>query len=156
MAVPLTGDHLAALRAFLAGDYTTFDHISSQLDGDGWWQAYAVLQGAALAVAARRRFPGGYQARDVIQFVGRVRAAAQDETGQVDPGTAEGLLRMVLSDPASAAGLDQDAMALATTALLKTLIAEECLSGPELDAFLTESRDEARRATGQQGPHHGG
>ena len=148
VTVGVTGNHLAALRAFLNDDYTTFDRISSRLDADGSWQEYAVLQGAAFAVAARRRFPGEYTAGDIIRFVGRARAAVHDETGQIDPVTAERLLRGALSNPAYVTGLDQNAMAQAMMTLLKTLITEEGLTGPELDAFLAESRDEARRATG--------
>ena len=148
MTAFVTAGHLAALKAFLTGDDTTFDRISAQLDASGSWQAYAVLQGAAFTRAARRRFPGGYQAGDVIRFVGKVRADAHDETGRIDPGTAERLLRAALSDSASVAGLDQSAMALAMAALLKTLIAQDRISGPELDAFLAESRSQAARVTG--------
>lgn len=97
------GEHVAALRAFLAGDDAAFGLIGGLLDEDGSWQAYGLLQAAALAVAARRRFPDGYQAADVIRFVGRTRAALGDKADQIDPGTAERLLRAVLSDPAQAA-----------------------------------------------------
>lgn len=152
----VTGEHLAALRAFLTSEYTTFDRISSRLDADGSWQAYAALQGAAFAVAARRRFPGGYHPGEVIRFVGRARTALRDEAGQVDPGTAERLFRGVLSDPACAAGLDQNSAAVAMAALLKALVAEEGLSGRELDGFLAESCYAARRADGQQSPRHDG
>jgi hypothetical protein len=135
---------VAALRAFLAGDDTAFDLIGGLLDEDGSWQAYGLLQAAALAVAARRRFPHGYQAADVIRFVGRTRAALGDQAGQINPGTAERLLRAVLSNPAQAAGLDQDMAALATMALLKALVTEEGLTGADIDAFLTESLTQAQ------------
>jgi hypothetical protein len=133
-----------ALRAFLTGD-DAFDRISALLDEDDSWQAYGTLAEAAFGVAARRRFPGGYKTDDTIRFVGRTRAALQDEADRIDPRTAERLLRSVLSDPAYAAGLDQDATALAMMAMLKALVTEEGLSGPDLDVFLAESRDEARR-----------
>lgn len=160
MTVPVGGEHVAALRAFLTGDGTAFDRISALFDEDSSWQACGALLDAAFAVAARRRFPGGYKTEDVIRFVGRTRAACHDETGQIDPGTAERLLRSVLSGPPHAAGLDQNIAALATMALLKALVAEEGLSGPEMDAFLAASLDEARRATptevsGRQRPRHG-
>jgi hypothetical protein len=138
------GEHVAALRAFLAGDDTAFDLISDLLDEDGSWQAYGLLQAAALAVAARRRFPNRYQTADVIRFVGRTRAALGDKAGQIDPGTAERLLRAVLSGPAKAAGLDQDQAALATMALLKALVTEEGLTGADMDAFLAESLAQAQ------------
>ena len=64
------GEHMAALRAFLTDD-DAFDRISALLDEDGSWSAYAALAVAAFGVAARRRFPGGYKADDVIRFVGR-------------------------------------------------------------------------------------
>jgi len=144
MTVPVGGEHMAALRAFLTDD-DAFDRISALLDEDDSWSAYAALVEAAFAVAASRRFLGGYKTDDVIRFVGRTRAALQDEADRIDPRTAERLLRSVLSDPAYAAGLDQDATALAMMAMLKALVTEEGLSGPDLDVFLAESRDAARR-----------
>jgi hypothetical protein len=145
MTAQVNGVHMAALKAFLTDDDAAFEAIGALLDEDGSWPGYGILQGAALAVAARRRFPDGYRAKDVIRFVGRMRTALHDETGQIDPGTAERLLRGVLADPGHAAGLDQNAAALAMMALLKALVAEERLSGPELDMFVSESRDEAMR-----------
>jgi hypothetical protein len=142
----VSGEHVAALRAFLASDDTAFDLIGGLLDEDGSWSAYGLLQAAALAVAARRRFPRGFQNADVIRFVGRTRAALGDKAGRIDPGTAERLLRAVLWDPAQAAGLDQDQAALATMALLKALVTEEGLAGADVDAFLAESLAQARLA----------
>jgi hypothetical protein len=146
MTAIVTGGHLAALRAFLTGDGTSFDRIIAVLDDDGSWYAYGVWLEAAFAVAARRRFPDGYKADEVIRFVGKTRAACHDKTGQIDPGMAERLFRKVLSGPASAVGLGQDAMALAMMTMLKALVTEENLSDPELDAFLAESLHVARRA----------
>jgi hypothetical protein len=133
------GEHVATLRAFLAGDDTAFDLTGGLLDEDSSWSAYGLLQAAALAVAARRRFPRGYQAAEVIRFVGRARAALCDEVGRIDPGTAERLLRGVLADPAQAVGLDQGKAALATMALLKAFVTEEGLAGADLDAFLAKA-----------------
>ncbi len=99
MTVPVGGEHVAALRAFLTGD-DAFGRVGALLDGDDSWQAYAALAEAAFGVAARRRFPGGYKTGDVIRFVGRTRAACRDGTGQIHPGTAERLPSGVLSDPA--------------------------------------------------------
>jgi hypothetical protein len=146
MTAPPGAEHVAALKAFLTGDDVVFEGIGALLDEDGSWQAYGLLQAAALTVAARRRFPGGYAAGEVIRLVGRTRAALHDNDGQIYPRTAERVLRGVLSDPACVGGLDQDAVALATTALLKALIFEEGMSGPGLDGLLAESWDEARRA----------
>ncbi len=146
MTAKVTGGHLAALSAFLTGDDTTLDHIITMLGDDSSWYAFGVWLEAAFAVAARRRFPGGYRADEVIRFVGKTRAACYDRTGQVDPGIAERLFRSVLSDPASAVGLGQDAMALAMMTMLKALVTEENLSDPELDVYLAESLDVARRA----------
>jgi hypothetical protein len=98
MTVPVGGEHVAALRAFLTGD-DAFDRISALLDEDDSWQAYGTLAVAAFGMAARRRFPGGYKTDDVIRFVGRTRGALQDEADRIDPRTAERLLRSVLSDP---------------------------------------------------------
>ena len=147
MTGPVGGEHVAALRAFLTGDDTAFGLIGDLMDEDGSWSAYGLLQAAALAVAARRRFPEGYRNADVIRFVGRTRAALGDESGQLDPGTAERLLRSVLTDPAQVTRLNQGQAALATMALLKTFVTEEGLTGADMDSFLADSLVQAQHAT---------
>jgi hypothetical protein len=142
----LGGEHVAALRAFLADDDPAFDLIGALLDEDDSWQSYGLLQAAALTVAARRRFPNGYQPADVIRFVGRMRVALGDEADRIDPGTAERLLHSVLADPAQASGLNQEKAALATMALIKALVTEEGLADADLDAFLAESLAQANAA----------
>lgn len=141
----VTEEYVAALRASLTGDDDTFAQLSAHLqsrDGPGSGTAYAALQAMALTLAARRRFSPAYTASDVIRFVAQVRAAIGDE---VDPLTAERVLRAVLGDPAPAERLDEHAEALAVPALLLVLVAQERLSDEDLEALLAQAQVMANR-----------
>jgi hypothetical protein len=139
--VMVTEEYVAALRAFLTGDDDdTFGQLSAHLqarDGSGSGTAYGALQAMALTLAARRRFAPMYTASEVIQFVAQVRAAIGDE---VDPLTAERVLRGVLGEPATAEGLDEHAKALAVPALLLVLVSQEKLPGKDLEALLGQAQ----------------
>ena len=131
---------VAALRAFLTGDDDTFGQLSAHLqsrDGPGSGDTYAAMQAMTLTLAARRRFGPAYTPGEVIRFVAQVRAVLGDE---VDPLTAERVLRGVLGDPVSAEGLDEHAKALAVPALLLVLVGQEKLPGEDLETLLAQAR----------------
>ncbi len=141
----ISDEHVAALRAFLTADDETFDRVSTVLEERGGGNAYAALQGAAFAVAARRRFPGGATAGNVVRLVAALRTAANDTDGEIDPRTSERLLHSVLGTPAAAGGLDEQSKAKAQPALLYALLEEGDLSGAALDSVLAEARELASR-----------
>jgi hypothetical protein len=141
----VTKEYVAALRASLTGDDDTFAQLSAHLqsrDGPDSGTAYAALEATALTLAARRRFSPAYTASEVIRFVAQVRAVIGDE---VDPLTAERVLLGVLGDPASAERPDEHAVALAVPALLLVLVAQERLSGEDLEALLAQAQAMANR-----------
>jgi hypothetical protein len=142
----VTDEDVLALRAFLTGDDVTFDRVSVVLEErDGGNEEFAALQGAAFAAVARRRFPDGHTAGDVVRLVAEARAAVDDTAGEIDPRTAEGLLHGVLCDPAAAGGLDEVAKARTQPALLQAMLEEADVSGAELDSLLAEARELADR-----------
>jgi hypothetical protein len=141
----VTDEHVVALHAFLTGDEETFDRVSALLKKRGSQNEYAALQGAAFAVAARRRFPDGHTAGDVVRLVAEVRSAVDDTDGEIDPLTAERLLHSVLCDPAAAEGLEELAKARTQPALLYAMLEEGGFSRPDLDNLLAEARQLADR-----------
>lgn len=149
--VTVTDEYVAALRAFLTGD-PAFGGLARRLearDGDAGGNVYAALLAMTFTVAARRRFAGGYTTADVIRFAASARTSpAGDVT--IDPRIAERVLRGALGDAPAARGLDDHARALAITALLSAMLAEENMSGPELDVLLAQARPLADRALAQQ------
>ena len=86
----VTPDHLAALRAALAGDAGAFDRINRESGlGDG--QGFPVLVAMAFVAAVRSRFRGGWSTADMIRFVSQVRIRNNDYDGlsrgrPVEPG----------------------------------------------------------------------
>jgi hypothetical protein len=141
----VTDEHVLALRAFLTGDEETFGRVSAILGARGDGNGYAALEGAAFVAAARRRFPDGHTAGDVVRLVAVVRTAVDDTDGEIDPRTAEGLLHSVLCDPAAAEGLDELAKARTQPALLHAMLTEGGSSRADLDTLLAEARELADR-----------
>jgi hypothetical protein len=139
--VTVTDEYVEALRLFLTDD-DAFEQLSSQLeerDGRDGGNVYAALVGMAFAVAARRRFGPSYRSGDVIRLVAHARTALQDSSGDIDPRTAERMLRAVLCDNSTADGLGEQARALAIPALLAVMVDQLGLSDSDLDAFLAEA-----------------
>jgi hypothetical protein len=143
MTTSVTDQYVAALRAMLTGD-GEYDQLSAELqarDGARSGDVISALTGIALFTAARRRFPDGWTNADVVRLVGQVRARFADETGDIDPRTAEGTLRGALGDAAAAENLDKGAMAVAVPALLSVLLDQQGISGAAaIEAFLADVR----------------
>lgn len=141
----VTEEYVAALRAFLTGEDDAFSQLGARLqarDGPGSGNVYAALQAMALTLAARRRFAPACSASEVIRFVAQVRTVMGDE---VDPLTAERVLRGVLGEPASAQALDEHAKALVVPALLLVLVGQDNLPDVDLEALLAQARVMANR-----------
>ena len=150
----VAGEYVEALRLFLAGDHA-FNDLSRQLedrDGRDGGDVYAALAGMAFAVAAWRRFGPSYQAGDVIRFVAQIRTALHGSGTDIDPRTAERVLRAVLGDTTAAEGLDERAKALAVPALLAAMVDHLGLSDSDLDTFVAEVRSRAERVLAGRPP----
>lgn len=137
----VTDEHVAAVRAYLRGDEDTdrrLDRFSAQ---DA--HAFAALVTAAFVEALRRRFPERWTPAVVIRFVASARSRIAEHAHEVDPRRAEALIRAALGDGDPAA-LDDETKALQAPLLL-SLIQDENLDGPGLDAFLDDARTRAER-----------
>jgi hypothetical protein len=144
----ITNEYMYALRAFLTGD-PAFARMSERLearDGRQGGDIYAALAGAAITVAARRQFGSGYTAADLIRFVAQARASTPGRGADIDPRTAEQLMRTVLGNEPAPEGLGQDAKARAVSLLLLELTSQQKMTGAELDIVLDKARSLAERA----------
>lgn len=135
-------EYVEALRLFLTDDdaFTAVSRGLEERDGTGGGSIYATLTGAALHVAARRRFGSSCTNPDVIRFVALVRGTLQRSGADIGPRTAEAVLRTVLEGPAAEMGGDVYAQAKALPAMLLVMVRLLNLSHSELSAFLAEAR----------------
>jgi hypothetical protein len=135
-------EYVEVLRLFLKED-DAFEPVSrglEQRDRATGGNVYAALMAAALHVAARRRFGSSYTNPDVIRFVAMVRGTLQQPDADIDPRTAEAVLRTVLGSSAADMGGDVYAQAKALPAMLLVMVRLLDLPDSELSAFLAEAR----------------
>jgi hypothetical protein len=132
-------EQVGALRAFLALQPDEVERLTKQLVDARHVEGYGELVYAAFVTAVRRRFSPTWTIPDVIRFVATVRARLLDNEIEIDPLTAEILVRHALGD-GIAAELDGEARTRAQIFLLGELVVDERLDNAELDAFLATAR----------------
>lgn len=152
--MPVGDQHVAALRAFLAMESDYFSGISGRLIKDGDVADYGGLVYAAFVTAVRRRFAPTWTVPQVVRFVGEMRVDLLRDGIDIDPRTAEILVRRALGDGIDVR-LEEEASARAQIFLLLVLIDDEGLDDAGLDAFLAQARSLADqladRAAGEDG-----
>ncbi|WP_344900087.1 hypothetical protein [Actinomadura meridiana] len=112
--------------------------------------AHNLMGYSAFAVAVLRKFSPTYSVSEIIQYVAELRKALLgEESLEVNPRVAEGLIRDVLQDKTLTDtppfGADNETMAKTSFVVLLDLAHDADLAGPSLDEFLRESADYARR-----------
>jgi hypothetical protein len=130
--VTITAGYVAALRAALAGDAAGFERLAGQ-SGLAHGQELPGLMAMTFVAAARRRFPAGWSAADVIRFVGRVRAGDSGHPA-LSPTLAEQLLLSALRDAPLRGRPDETATAYTQFVLLRELVSD--LDDEQLRALL--------------------
>lgn len=142
----VSDEQVAALRAFLALDTDETGRITRKLLETGGVQGYGELVYAAFVTAARRRFSPTWAIPDVIRFVAAARAELLQDHVDIDPRTAEILVRRALGD-SIATELDEEARARAQIFLLCEMVVDAELDDAGLDAFLAQARALADQLT---------
>ena len=138
-SVVVTGDQMAALRAYLADDRGQHKRLIERL-GDSGVLGYQLLALGALAVAARREFSPGSASADVVRFVAWVRInLLPDDLGDLDPVAAEAVLRFALGEDVPLP-MDPETCFRATILLLGILAYDEHPDDAALDGLLAEAR----------------
>ncbi|MFG2249411.1 hypothetical protein [Spirillospora sp. NPDC048823] len=144
----MTDDDVAGLRAFLADG----DEVTSPLfipETGSTTPTGSVLFTAAFSVAVLQKFSPAYTVPDIIRYVTDLRTRLGERVPRVNPRVTEGLIRGVLGDKdlkdREPYGADEEAISIAVLAVLLDLFHAANLDGPELDRFLRDVGDYARR-----------
>jgi hypothetical protein len=139
--VTITADHVAALRAALAGDGFAFERLAEQ-SGSAYSRDLPYLMAMAFAAVVRRRFPDGWSAADVIKFVGQVRSGDGGHSA-LSPTLAEQLILSARRNAPLRGQPDETARAYTQFVLLRELVRD--LDDEQLSMLLTQARDDAER-----------
>jgi hypothetical protein len=137
--MPVTDDQVAALRAYLAGDFDTHKQLHRQLDPVAAGTGYTALIAGAFFEAVDRRFGKNDTNADVVEFVASVRTRSERLADELDAQIAERLIRHSLGS-GSIADLEDAAVIRTQIILLAGLISDEKLDNAELDQFMTTAR----------------
>jgi hypothetical protein len=135
----VSDDQVAALRAFLALEPYETERLTKQLVETDRLEGYGELVYAAFVAAVRRRFSPTWTVPDVIRFVGTARARLLNDEIEIDPRTAEILMRRALGD-GIVAERDEEARTRAQIFLLGEMVVDEELDDDGLDEFLATAR----------------
>jgi hypothetical protein len=145
--VPVTGEQLTTLRAFLSFD-PLYERLARELAVSGRWHGFGELVYSAFVTAARRRFAPTWTSAQVVRYTARARNGLRTAGVDLDPVATEILIRQALGDPI-ASHHDDSTHAQVMLFVLGELISQEHLDDAGLDAFLAEARAlaDARLAT---------
>jgi hypothetical protein len=138
----ISSAQLTALRALLTGDELTFNRLLAD-SGLARTHEFAVLTAAALAVAARRRFPPGWSQGDVVRLVARLRTRDAGAHADINAAAAEQMLASVLGTQHVRDDFDVLASGYAQIALLSELVVD--LNENQLEDLLAEAHTQADR-----------
>jgi hypothetical protein len=135
--MPVTDHQVAALRAHVTGDFEEYKRLTSQFDKETDKIGWAALIAAGFYEAVDRRFANSSD--EIVEYVGSVRARSDRAAEEIDPVTAERLVRYALAggqDP----DVDGRTRALTQMVLLAVLVHDSSYDEQELERFLTEVR----------------
>lgn len=141
---------MATIRAFLIGDADEGARLATRFAEKGEVKGYSELVYAAFAIAARRRFSPTWTVAQIVRFVTDTRMTLLQDGLDIDPCTAETLIRRVLGDGIDVR-LEEEASARAQIFLLLTLIDDEGLDDAGIDAFLVQARSLADQLVDRAG-----
>jgi hypothetical protein len=125
------------VRHLVRGDHHAYRRGCAELDEKGW-QGFGLVVGAAFYSAVRRWFNGSYVAADVIRFVADFRAEIAGSGFDVEPQTAESLVRAALTGETELVD-DMDPPVIVETELLMLWKLLGHLSDTELTLFFQEA-----------------
>jgi hypothetical protein len=146
IGMPVSGEQVAALRAFLVLESDQAGWLTKRLVEAGRVEGYGELVYAAFVTAVRRRFSPAWTVSEVIRFVAATRAELLQDDIEVDPRTAEILVGRALGD-GIATELDEKSRARAQILLLREMVVDAGLDDAGLDAFLAQARSLADQMT---------
>jgi hypothetical protein len=144
MTTHVTDEQAATLRAYLTGDPGRYEELHARLDRGQDAAAYTALIIAAFFEAADRRFAKNGTTADIITFVAGLRARSDRLGQEIDPQTAERLIRAALTDE-DISDLNDQVKGRIYPVVLAALVADEHPGDTQLDALITQARHLANR-----------
>lgn len=144
MAVTVTDDQVAVLRAQLRGDFEEYERLYAEVDKSDS-TGYSALISAAFVLAAERRFRPDGTRPDIIMFVASVRAKSRKLAEGIDPIIGERLILAALVDE-SIEDIDADAAKKTQLLLLTAMTAADDFPASDVDGLLSEARALVGRA----------
>lgn len=154
-SVNVDDEHIDLLRQFLSEDPDEPESREEPTARDDI-VAHNLMAYSAFAVAVLRKFSPTYSVPEIIQYVTDLRKAVVEEDSlQINPRVAEGMIREVLQDKTftdtAPFGADNETVVKASFVVLLDLSHKAELAGPGLEEFLQESAHYARQwLTGQE------
>jgi hypothetical protein len=145
--VPIDTRPIAALRAQLSGNSADHKRLLAGFSGRDDRVAYSALVHAAFLEAVSRRFTKQSGMPEIVEYVGDVRSKSDAIASAVDPRVGEQLILEVLGR-ARTDGADTRASSTAMLFLVTALIADEHLTGDELDQFIAKAKETADQLLG--------
>jgi hypothetical protein len=136
--MPVTGEQVAALRAFLAFDLS-YQRLAGELSSSGRAHGFGELVYAAFVIAARRRFSPTWTSAQVVHFAAQLRVVLRAYDVDLDPRATEILLRQALGEGVTS-DYDDGTHALVMLFGLGELVSGERLDEAGLDAFVADAR----------------
>jgi hypothetical protein len=135
MAMAVSDQQVATLRAFLEGDKPKYNDLLADLDRHNDGLGYSALVTAAFFEAVDRRFSVQSPQADVVDYVANVRSRSSNAAEDVDPRIAERLIREVLGD-GSTSDVDSSTSTSTKLYLLTALLVDARLDPEGLDQFI--------------------
>jgi len=144
----VTDQQVAALRAYLKGEFERHSQLLDQLDpvadSDGW----SALVAAGFFEAVDRRWGDNRDTAQIVEYIGSVRTISPELSDQIDPRVAEPLILACLGQGA-VPDVDDETRHATQLLLCTALVADAKYDDEALDAFLEEARKIADHWLGQ-------
>lgn len=137
--MPVTDEHVAWLRAYLAGDLDQVHRLHAHAAARAEAAGIGALVYAAFVLAARRKFAHGWARADLTEFAGRVRQLLSGRPEDLDPVVAEQELRGALGEKPARRG-SVKSRGRAQFVLLNALAEDLDLSDAEVAGLVTSAR----------------
>jgi hypothetical protein len=135
----VTADHVAAVRALVTDDDSTFDRLIANAVPE-WLDAFSRLVTAAFFGGTKYRFASEAPQGDIIRFVARSRIRHGGDDAGFSPSLGEALMGTAVGINPVPSELDEAENSAAQIALLKDLAGE--LSFQDFELLLATARTE--------------
>jgi len=134
--MPVTDVQVAALRAYLKGDFEGHRRLFKAM---GPREGFTTLVPATFFLLTDRRFPEGTPTDRIVEFVGEVRARYFSDPDELDPAVAERLLAAV-NNADQASDIEAGVKYRTQMILLYPFVSEEKLSDQGIENLLAAAR----------------